>query len=118
MQRWCVALQRKSGLLRIGPALLVVGLASAPGRGASADEKSEPALKIFTVSPHTDVIYNCPPGRQIYFVQAIIEHQTVPVILLTAEGKVIPDEVFTSAQGFRLDRAHEHPVRVMMTCGR
>ena len=107
--------------MRITPALLAICLASAVAipvsAGQSRNEAAEPALKIFTIAPHIDEVYSCPAGRQIYFVQAIIEHQTVPVILLTAEGKAIPDEVFTSAHGFRLDRPHEHAVRVMMTCG-
>ena len=99
------------------PALLAAWLSQA-AHPVSAEDAAEPALKIFTVAPHVDVAYDCPAGRQLYFVQAIIEHQTVPVILLTAEGKAISDEVFTRAQGFRLDRAHEHAVRVMMTCGK
>ena len=104
--------------MRIVPLLLAVSLALAPALGASAEETPEPALEIFTIAPHTDVIHSCPPGRQVYFVQAIIEHQTIPVTLLDAAGKPIREEGFTSASGFRLDRAHEHPVRVMLTCGK
>ena len=104
-------------MMRIAPALIAATLAIVAPR-VSAEETADPVLKIFTIAPHTDVVYSCPPGRQIYFVQAIIEHQTIPVILLDAEGKAIPEDVFTSARGFRLDRVHEHAVRVMLTCGR
>ena len=104
-------------MIKLGRVSQVLALLASPHMAMAEENASKPAMKRFVVTPHMQEIYSCEANRQIYFVQATIGRQSIPVVLLDSDGKEIPEGEFAVARSFRLDRAHENPVSVIFSCG-
>jgi hypothetical protein len=75
--------------------------------------------KVFAISPEqSDHAFMCDGGRiQSVLATAIAEHRPVSITLLDQSKVAIPDNVWTSAYGFRLTHKQYVIISIIMICG-
>jgi hypothetical protein len=99
--------------------ILALAAAACPAPAEAADAASGSQAKAFVISPEQSAqAFMCAAGSLVsVLATAVAEYRPVSVILLDRDGKIIPDDTWAAAAGFRLRRNQDVKVRVIMICG-
>lgn len=106
-------------VLAMAIALAFVGLGPAVAEDARPVSTPSFQAKTFVIDPEdSNQVFMCENGHlQSVLATAIAEHRIVSVRLVDASKSPIPDDVWASPVGFRLEHGSNLKIRVILICG-
>jgi hypothetical protein len=101
------------------PSQTEAGPTPAPTAGPTPTSAFASKAKMFAISPEqSEQNFMCEDGRiESVLATAIAEHRPVSITLLDQSKGAIPDNVWTSAYGFRLTHKQNVIISIIMICG-